>query len=82
MNATTECSCLFNGECLNLKIIYMFLIMQTTTKFYFGLADTTLKGTKSIQGTLSMKSMRMAPSWLNISVNQNAVSSISPSNTQ
>ena len=82
MNATAECNCPFNGECFTPKIIYIFLIMQITTKFYFGLADTPLKGTKTIQGTLTMKSMRMAPSWLNISSNQNAISSISPSNTQ
>ena len=31
MNATAECNCPFNGECLTPKIIYIFLIMQITT---------------------------------------------------
>ena len=52
-------------------------------KFYFGLVDTPFtQSTETIQGTLNMKKIRIALNWLNISVNQNEVTSISPSNTQ
>ena len=69
-NCRVKSSCPLNGECLTPKIIYRADVSNdknSEKKLYFGLADTPLKkGTKTIQGTLSM---RIAPNWLNTSGN-------------
>ena len=72
-NCRVKSSRLLNGECLTPKMIYRADVSNdknSEKKLYFGLADTPLKkGTETIQGTLNMKSMRIAPNWLNTSGN-------------